>query len=65
MPPRDVAWIYELLHRYGSIDYARRAARELVRASLNELEVAFAGANDGPDKAFVRALVEYMIERQV
>jgi geranylgeranyl diphosphate synthase type II len=61
----DIDWIYGRLDRYGSIEHARTAARELVRASLNELEVAFAGANDGPDKAFVRALVEYMIERQV
>jgi geranylgeranyl diphosphate synthase type II len=61
----DVEWIFGRLEHHGSIEHARAAARELVRASLDEFQVAFAAASDGEDKAFVRALVEYMIERQV
>jgi geranylgeranyl diphosphate synthase, type II len=61
----DIGWIYERLEHHGSIEHARASARQLVAASLDEFETAFASAREGEDKAFVRALVEYMVERQV
>jgi geranylgeranyl diphosphate synthase, type II len=61
----DIDWIYSRLEHHGSIEYARTAARQLVQASAHEFQRAYAGAREGEDKAFVRALVEYMIQRQV
>lgn len=60
----EVAWIYEMFQRYGSIDYARAAARSFATAARQELDVAYAGADAGPDLTFVRALLEYMVSRQ-
>jgi geranylgeranyl diphosphate synthase type II len=61
----DIDWIYGRLAHHGSIEHARAAARELVRASLQEFQSAYASAREGEDKAFVRALIEFMIEREV
>jgi geranylgeranyl diphosphate synthase type II len=61
----DIDWIYGRLAHHGSIEYARAGARELVRASVDEFESAFAAAREGEDRAFVRALIEFMIEREV
>jgi geranylgeranyl pyrophosphate synthase/uncharacterized protein with NAD-binding domain and iron-sulfur cluster len=60
---RDVDWLDGLLSRYDSIDYARRFARTLATAAAQEFEVAFADAIDGPDKAFVRQLTSYALDR--
>ncbi|HJP68789.1 MAG TPA: polyprenyl synthetase family protein, partial [Sphingomicrobium sp.] len=62
---RELADIYELLGRSGSIEWARRAASALTSAAKKEFPVAFAGANDGLDLDFVRALVNYLVERDV
>ena len=62
---RELADIYELLGRSGSIEWARRAASALTSAAQKEFPVAFAGANDGLDVDFVRALVNYLVERDV
>jgi geranylgeranyl pyrophosphate synthase/uncharacterized protein with NAD-binding domain and iron-sulfur cluster len=62
---REIAGIYELLTRTGSVQWARRAAAALSVAAGNELPVAFAGARDGPDLDFVRSLVEYVTGRDV
>lgn len=63
--PREVAWIYELLRSYGSIEYARNAAREFADGARRELESAFAEATPGPDLSFVRQLLEFMVSRDV
>lgn len=60
----DVAWIYELLQSYGSVDYAREAARQFAAGARAELESAYAGAQRGPDLAFLRELLEYMVSRE-
>ena len=59
----DVAWIYERLRAYGSIDYARAAARQFAAGAREELESAYAGAERGPDLTFLRSLLEYMVSR--
>jgi geranylgeranyl diphosphate synthase type II len=60
---REVSWIYELLQRYGSIEYARRAAREFADAARREFDQAYAQATPGADLEFLRALVGYMLSR--
>jgi len=62
---RELVDIYELLGRSGSIEWARRAASALTSAAQEEFPVAFAAANDGLDLDFVRALVDYLVERDV
>jgi geranylgeranyl pyrophosphate synthase len=62
--PREVAWIYELLHRYGSLDYARQAARNFAEGASRELDTAYAGAHAGPPLDFVRSLLDYLVSRE-
>ena len=62
--PREVAWIYELLHKHGSIDYAREAARTFAEAARREFDVAYGPALPGPDLDFLKLLVDYMINRE-
>jgi geranylgeranyl diphosphate synthase type II len=63
--PREVAWIYELLRGYGSIEYARNAAREFADGARRELENAFAEATPGSDLNFLRQLLEFMVCRDL
>jgi geranylgeranyl diphosphate synthase type II len=63
--PREVSWIYQLLHRYGSLDYARKAARDFTEGARRELDTAYAGARPGPQLDFVRSLLDYMVSREV
>ncbi len=60
---REVSWVYELLRLYGSIEYARTAARAFADAARTELRSAYADAQPGEDLEFVRLLLEYMVER--
>jgi geranylgeranyl diphosphate synthase, type II len=60
---REVAWIYELLRRYGSIEYARRAAHDFAEAARREFDSAYAAASPGDDLEFLRALVGYVLSR--
>jgi len=63
--PDEVAWVYQLLGRHGSIDYARAAARALGNAAARELEIAFAAAPEGEAKEFLRWIVRYAVTRAV
>ncbi len=60
---RELAGVYDLLDRTGSIDWARRAAGELAAAA--ELSGAFAGVPAGPDLEFVRLPVAYVVNRDL
>jgi geranylgeranyl diphosphate synthase type II len=62
--PREIGWIYDLLHLHGSIEYAQRASRELAAAAVSEFETAFAGTRDDVAKRFVREILDYVIERE-
>jgi geranylgeranyl diphosphate synthase type II len=62
--PREIGWVYELLRRHGSIEYAQQASRELAAAAVTEFESAFAGTQDPEAKRFVRHLLDYVVERE-
>jgi geranylgeranyl pyrophosphate synthase len=62
---RELVDIYDLLARSGSIEWARRAASALTSAAQKEFPVAFSGANYGLDLDFMRAVVNYLVERDV
>ncbi len=59
-----VAEVRELLDAYGSIAFAAQYAHGIAGAALDTFEEAFASANPGPDRDFVRALVPYMLDRR-
>jgi geranylgeranyl diphosphate synthase type II len=63
--PREVSWIYELLRRYGSLEYARKAARDFADGARREFDIAYAGAPPGDDLEFLRSLLGYMVSREV
>lgn len=62
--PREVAWIYDLLQKHGSIAYARQAASAFAEAARHEFDVAYASALPGPKLDFLRSLLDYMISRE-
>ncbi len=59
----EVAWVYGLLLRYKSIDYARREARQLAGAALFEALRAFRGIPGSEEKRFIREMILYVVER--
>lgn len=59
----EVSWVFGQMQRYGCIDYARAAARELAGAAAEAFETAYAGATGAGDKAFVRSCIGFVIER--
>ncbi len=61
----EIRWVYRLMFKYQSIDYARALARDLANESLKQFEVAYGLAADCEDKTFIRQIVEYMIEREL
>jgi geranylgeranyl diphosphate synthase, type II len=62
---RDVDWVARLMARYGSIEHARGVARRMVEACERCFDEAYAGAREGEDTGFLRALVGYMTRRTV
>lgn len=61
----DVLWILDLMHRYGSIDHARRCAKELAGAALYEFRKAYRGATMTDDRQFIEDIIMYMVEREL
>jgi geranylgeranyl diphosphate synthase type II len=53
------------LRDYGSIEFAAAYAQGIAGAALEAFETAFADAEPGPDREFVRAVVPYMVTRRV
>lgn len=63
--PEDIFWVYSLMDKYDSIDYARSVAVELAREALKQFDVAYGSASDSEDKEFIKQIVVYMIEREL
>jgi geranylgeranyl diphosphate synthase type II len=61
--PELVATIRSLMDDHGSVAFAEAYAQGIASTAADAFEVAFAGAHDGPDTEFVRALVPYMLGR--
>jgi geranylgeranyl diphosphate synthase type II len=59
----DVEWIYGLMTKYDSIEFARSCARRFAGAALHEFSVAYDDLPDSEDKQFILGLILYMIER--
>jgi geranylgeranyl pyrophosphate synthase len=63
--PREVAWVYELLHKYHAIRYAQSAATAFAVGAREEFSSAYAGAKPGNDLDFIRSLLDYLVQREV
>jgi geranylgeranyl diphosphate synthase type II len=59
----EVRWVYGLMGQYGSIEFARRAARQLAGAALIEALTAFRGVPDSEYKRFILEMVLYVVRR--
>jgi geranylgeranyl diphosphate synthase, type II len=59
----EIAAVYDQMLEYGSIEFARRAARQLAGAALLEAVTAFAAVPDSPQKKFILEMVLYVVER--
>jgi geranylgeranyl diphosphate synthase, type II len=59
----DVAWIFDRIKLYGSLDHVRRIARQLVGAALLEGVRAFRDVPDSSDKRFILEMILYVAER--
>jgi geranylgeranyl diphosphate synthase, type II len=62
---REVRWVADQFTRYGSVDFARAVARELIEAAIDEFDVAYAVAPPSEDREFVRSIVDYMVQREL
>jgi geranylgeranyl diphosphate synthase type II len=60
---QDLEWIYEQMRRHHSIEFARRAARQLAGAALFEAASAFRDVPDSQDKRFILNMARYVVER--
>jgi len=61
--PADVASILALMIEYDSLIYARQFGEGIASVALDLFDEAFAGAIDGEDLWFLRALVPWMLDR--
>jgi geranylgeranyl diphosphate synthase type II len=59
----DVEWVYDLLSRYKSIDYARRQAHQLAGAALFEALAALRNVPDSEEKSFILEMILYVVNR--
>lgn len=61
----DVRWVYQVIEKYESIDYARKNARQLAGAALREFFVIYGNLPESEHKQFLYELIVYMIERDL
>jgi geranylgeranyl diphosphate synthase type II len=59
----DMQWLLGLMRSHGSLEYARRMARQLAGGTLFEFGRAFAGVPESADTQFVQQVIGYMISR--
>jgi len=61
----DIEWIYSLMGKYHSIEFARSIANQLAGAALTEFFVAYGDRPDSDYKQFIHEIILYMIERDL
>jgi geranylgeranyl diphosphate synthase type II len=59
----EIAWLYGLMRRHGSIEFARKTARQLSGAALMEGLTAFRNVPDSESKQFILDMVLYVVRR--
>ncbi len=61
----EVDYVFQLMLRYGSIDYARNVSRAHARKARLVFDRRFAQLPETSHKAFLREAIEYVIERDL
>jgi geranylgeranyl diphosphate synthase type II len=59
----DVEWLYQLIICSDSINFARRAARQLAGAAFMEALTALASVPDSDSKRFILEMILYVVRR--
>jgi geranylgeranyl diphosphate synthase type II len=62
---RDAQWILDLMRSSGSLDHARKMAKQLAGATLFEFTQAFRDVPDSEDKCFLYQVISYMVSRDL
>lgn len=62
---KDMRWIYRLMAKYDSIEFAQKSTHQLAGAALREFFLAYGGIPESEDKRFIQDIVLYMIERDI
>ena len=62
--PREVLRLHHILAGSGSIDWAQQSAATFAEAAVREFEgCAFAGVPENPDLNWLRACVDFLVQR--
>jgi len=62
--PREVLRLHEIMTRAGSITWAQQAAGDLAAAAAREFDTsAFAGLQPSPDLDWLRACIDFLVQR--
>jgi geranylgeranyl pyrophosphate synthase/uncharacterized protein with NAD-binding domain and iron-sulfur cluster len=62
--PREILQLHDIIASTGSIEWARQAANAFAAAAAQEFDAsAFVGAPASPDLAWLRACVDYLVQR--
>jgi geranylgeranyl diphosphate synthase type II len=62
---QDARWILDLMRAQGSLDYARKVARQFAGATLFEFTQAFRDVPESEEKTFLHQVISYMVSRDV
>ena len=62
--PAVIDEIRALMDTYGSIDFTTDYAQGIAGEAFDAFDEAFARAEDGPDRQFIRDLIPYMLHRR-
>jgi geranylgeranyl diphosphate synthase type II len=62
---RDARWILDLMRTRGSLDHARKVARQFAGATLFEFTQAFRDVPESDEKTFLHQVISYMVSRDV
>lgn len=61
----DVAFLFSLVHKYGSIEYAQDVANTLARKSIRVFERTYEWMPPSPHRDFLLAMADYVITRDM
>lgn len=62
---REARWILDLMRARGSLDYARKVARQLAGAALFEFTQAFRDVPPSDETTFLHEVISYMVSRDM
>jgi geranylgeranyl diphosphate synthase type II len=62
---QDARWILDLMRAQGSLDYARKVARQFAGGTLFEFTQAFRDVPESDEKTFLHQIISYMVSRDV